>query len=116
MAAASWRGPREWPLSGRPTPLYWAAKQKTAAKTSEGPENTYEVDKILGDRVDKDGVGGFNTRWEGHGEEEDSWEPPSQLFLGLCLPFVQYAQEKGISSEMSKFLGPDVFTPGTGRK
>ena len=103
-------------LFGRPTPLYWTAKQKTAAKASEGLEDSYDVDKILDDKVDKNGVHKFLVRWEGYGEEEDSWEPPSQFFPGLCLPFVEYAQEKGISFEMSKFLGPDVYTPGAGKK
>ena len=73
-------------LFGRPTPLYWTAKQKTAAKTTEGPKDSYDVDKILGDRIDKDGVHRFHVRWEGYGEEEDSREHPSQFVPGLACP------------------------------
>jgi len=81
----------------RPTPLFWTAKSKSAAKSDESAEDSYDVEKILDDRVDADGVRRFLVRWEGYGPGEDSWEPAFQFFPNLCVPFMDYVQEKDIT-------------------
>ena len=93
---------------GRPTPLSWAARQGTQADQEAQEEDTWDVDRILDHKVGRDGVLRFKVRWKGHGSKGDTWEPPSQFFPRFNEPFVSYAKEKGITLDMSNFVGPDV--------
>jgi hypothetical protein len=55
-------------------------------------EAEYVVEKILRERVNGDGVKEYQVRWQGYGENEDTWEPKAKLKDTECLS--EYMKQK----------------------
>jgi hypothetical protein len=55
-------------------------------------EAEYVVEKILRERVNGNGVKEYQVRWQGYGENEDTWEPKAKLKDTECLS--EYMKQK----------------------
>ena len=42
-------------------------------------EEEYVVEKIVGKRINKDGVLEYKVKWEGYSDQESTWEPLENL-------------------------------------
>jgi len=42
-------------------------------------DDVYEVEAILGQKVDDQGRWTYKIRWKGYAEDEDSWEPATHI-------------------------------------
>ena len=62
----------------------------------------WDVDKILGHKVGKDGKLLFLTRWAG--SDEETWEPARNFVARYCYELVKYLQDKGLECDMGKVL------------
>ncbi len=88
------QGSRKRPASQskRPSRATKKLRQETTEEKVEGDteedyeeeeegdaEELYKVEKIVGKKVDKNGVPLYKTRWEGYGASADTWEPPENV-------------------------------------
>lgn len=55
-------------------------------------ETEYEVEKIMGERTNASGVTEYKVRWEGYGEDEDTWEPQENVEVHEC--WTEYIEQK----------------------
>ena len=84
-----------------PIPLFF---HRRTILDEEARPDEYEVEKILEHKQLEDGSFLFLTKWEGHPEEEATWEPINHFFHRYSAEAVRYCLEKGVPVEILKYL------------
>ena len=78
------------PLAGPHWPLFFT--QETPLD-GHGLQNDFLVEKILRHRLNKDNnTSEFLVKWDGYGEEECTWEPPSSFLPVFSQPWAAYCR------------------------
>ena len=83
------------PVEGPEWPMHYTKGE--AVEEEEQDPDDFDVEKILRHRRNKKGELEFLVRWEGYGEEEDTWEPPSNFMQRVCAPWVEYCKGNGLN-------------------
>ncbi|CAL8085484.1 unnamed protein product [Orchesella dallaii] len=72
----------------------------TATTDSEDEEQMFLVEKILKKRNGTDGKSIYLIKWEGYGDEENTWEPEENLPTHLISQFKEELKEKKMRKRM----------------
>ena len=88
-------------FNGKPLPLFYF--QRTEEGTG-GLIDKWLVDKVLGHKVEG-GKLKFLTTWEGHPEEEATWEEVKNFIPMYNSEFVKCCKEHGIKMDLVQNLG-----------
>ena len=69
-------------------------QEETVGPARGRPQSRFQVEKLLNKRVRK-GRTEYKVRWEGFGEEEDSWEPENAFIKGVRKRLIEELEESG---------------------
>jgi hypothetical protein len=66
----------------RKVPQEVSAEEEEDVADDADPEQEWEVEKIVDDCIQDDGVHMFHVKWKGFSADENTWEP--KLHLAKC--------------------------------
>ena len=90
-------------FTGRPVERFFHRRTVTDEEAQPGEWN---VEKIMGHKLGKDGKWRLLTHWEGCPEEDAQWEPIGNFIHRYSAPMVKYCKEHGIVLNLLDYLSP----------